>query len=90
MKRGKNKRGKKVLRAFLIVLGVLLLITWFYTSSLIGVDPKTKAYYSELKKELKARGYKTRMFTISGRRWKLNNCLLIKGIKYPLPQHSLN
>ncbi|MCI4670361.1 MAG: hypothetical protein MRZ79_19645 [Bacteroidia bacterium] len=66
------------MRVLLIILGVVLLISWFYTTSLIGVNPKTKAYYTELKKELKAKGYKTNIFTISGRRWQLDNWILSK------------
>lgn len=67
---------KKALINLSLVLGVLLLITWFYTSSLIGVSTITKGYYAELKKELKASGFRPRLLTISGRRWKLDNWFL--------------
>ena len=59
---------------FLLLIGII----WFYTNSLIGVDEQAKNYYTELKKELKLKKYKTNLFAISGRRWKFDNYILTK------------
>ena len=64
------------MRISLISFGAIHGIIWFYTNSLIGVNPTVKEYYSELQNELTNSGYKARMFVISGRRWGIDNWFL--------------
>ncbi len=58
-----------------LVLALMVLI-WLYTNSLIGVSAQAKAYYKELKHQLRAEGYATNIFVISGRRWQWDNWVL--------------
>jgi len=68
----------KFLKTIIIVLFLLFGLRLFYTSSLIGVNTKSKSYLKTLKKELKNKGYEPNLFVISGRRWYLDNLLLNK------------
>ncbi len=66
----------KILKITGIIVFILIGVTWLYTNSLIGVEKQVKDYYKALKRELKENNYRTRVFVISGRRWKLDNYLL--------------
>ena len=63
---------KKVIFLFFL----LIIIIWFYTNSLIGVNQITKNYLQNLKETLKEKGFQPNLFVISGRRWQLDNYLL--------------
>jgi hypothetical protein len=67
---------KKTLSRLLWILIFFSGIVWFYTNSLIGVEPQVKAYYVDLKAALKRQGYKARLIAVSGRRLEWDNYLL--------------
>ena len=61
------------------VLGifVLLLVSYFaFCATLIGVNPKTKDYFNQLKMELEEQGYRPALFVMSTKRLKLQNELI--------------
>ena len=66
------------LKKIVIILFLITGLTLLYTSSLIGVNDKSKSYLKTLKKELLKQGYKPNLFVISGRRWHFDNLLLNK------------
>ena len=68
----------KFFKKLLITLTILAFLTWLYTNSLLGVEKQAKDYYAELKTALKAEGYRTDMFVLSGKRWKPDNWFLSK------------
>ncbi len=68
----------KFLKKLLWILFPLLILTYLYTNSLIGVAPKVKTYYQQLKERLVEKGHSPALWVISGRRWEWDNYLLYK------------
>ena len=54
----------------------LIVVFYLYATSLRNVNPKTVAYFDQLKKELKAKGYKNRIYLVSTKRAQWHNRLL--------------
>lgn len=68
----------KIIKRILLTLFILLGLFWIYSSSLIGVNEQAKIYLQTLDKTVKAEGYQSNYYVISGRRWKPDNYLLNK------------
>ena len=60
------------------MLLLLIFLVWFYTNSLVGVNPTSKDYLQQLKEEVEKEGYETDFFVISGKRWEVDNFILNK------------
>ena len=71
---------KKIIRFFLYSLLLLVLASasffFFYANSLRGVNPKTVAFYDQMKVELKRQGHRPAVVVISGHRAGWHNRLL--------------
>ena len=72
------KKKKRRWLIILTLLGVLLGGVWLYTSSLIGVNPKSITYLNKLRTELVRQGHTPRYFIISGKRAKWHNNFLTR------------
>lgn len=66
----------ELLRSLFLVIVLGILLYWLHAFLLIGVDQKTKAFYKELKQELKKKDYATSLFVLSGRRYSWDNGFL--------------
>lgn len=83
---------KKILNRLVIAFSIVLLVAvvlFYYLTDTSKVNPKTIAYYSQLKHSLKLKGYKARIYIVSCKRPKWYNTILVKlktGAK-PYSQH---
>ncbi len=63
---------------FIIILALIpSLLFWIQAISLNGVEPKVIEYNQQLKKQLKADGYKANYIITSAKRWKWHNDFLV-------------
>lgn len=69
---------KRILKFFLIILLVSAGLFFFYFNNTRLVNPKTKAFYNELKDTLRQRGYSANLLVISTKRSKWHNDIQVK------------
>lgn len=68
---------KRMARFILVLLLVSLLIFFGYCNRLALANPKTAAWYNQLKKSLTDNGYRPRLLVISTRRFRWHNQLQV-------------
>lgn len=69
---------RKLFKFLLAVIVIFLLLFIFYFNNTSLVDPKTAAFYAQLKDTLKAKGYNAKLLVVSTKRVRFHNYLLVK------------
>ena len=67
---------KRTLKVTSILLVICLVFFFGYCNNTNGVTKTTKNYYTQLKRQLKAKGYSPNLLVISGKRAEWHNALL--------------
>ena len=69
---------KKIFKLLLIILAICAGLFFFYFNNTKLVNPKTRAFYNDLKDTLKQKGYSSRLLVISTKRAKWHNDIQVK------------
>ena len=69
---------KKIFRFLLVIIAITAGLFFFYFNNTKLANPKTTAFYNDLKNILKQKGYSTRLLVISTKRSKWHNDIQVK------------
>ena len=69
---------KKIFRLLLIIVAIAAGLFFFYFNNTQLVNPKTRAFYNDLKDSLRQKGYSPRLLVISTKRFKWHNDIQVK------------